>query len=283
MATNSATKTQIYDSSRRGSPAWDELREVVNYRNLILQLARRDVLTRYKRSFLGIAWTMLNPLGMTIVLTLAFSHVFRFNIEGGAQGYPSYVLSGLMAWNFFAQTTTASMVNLVWGGNLLHRIYIPRSSFALAAMGTGLINLTIGILPVLLVMWVTGVPIHPSILFLPIPMLLLMCFSLGMGLLISTFAVYFPDVAEMYQIALTAWMYLTPIVYPETILPPAYQFWITRINPMYYLVKLYRIPLYFGKIPNWQELAPAVLISVTILALGWYLFSLKSDEFAYRI
>lgn len=270
----------IYDSARRGHPALEELREALRYRTLILQLVRRDVLTRYKRSVLGVAWTLLNPLGMTLVLTLAFSRIFRF---GDLKSYPAYVLSGLLAWTFFSQTTTAAMVNLVWGGGLLNRIYLPRASFALAAVGTGLVNMLLATIPLLLVMLFTGMPLGISLVALPLPLLLLACFSLGIGLIISTVAVYFPDVAEMYQIVLTAWMYLTPIIYPEEILPESYRFWITRVNPMYYLIRLYRIPVYDGRFPTFIEILPALVIAILALLVGWWLFSSKSDEFSYRI
>jgi ABC-type polysaccharide/polyol phosphate export permease len=270
----------VYDSAQRSHPVVEELRQVTRYRSLILQLVRRDVLTRYKRSILGIAWTLLNPLGMMLVLTVAFSQIFRF---GDVRSYAAYVLSGLLAWTFFSQTTTAAMVNLVWGGGLLNRIYIPRASFALAAVGTGLVNLSLSVLPLLLVNLVTGVPLRPSFIFLPVSMLLLACFALGVGLLVSTVAVYFPDVAEMYQIVLSAWMYLTPIIYPETIVPEVFRRWITTFNPMYYMVKLYRLAVYDGRFPTWGELLPAVVISLSVLLVGWWLFSTKSDEFAYRI
>ncbi len=269
-----------YDSASRGSPPIEELREVFHYRNLILQLTRRDVMTRYKRSVLGIAWTMLNPLGMMVVLTIAFSHIFRFDTEFG---YPAYVLSGLLAWNFFSQTTTAAMVNLVWGGGLLHRIYIPRTSFALAAIATGLVNLTLALIPLILINAITGVPIQATVLFLPIPMLLLAAFALGVGLLISTFAVYYPDVAEMYGIAMYGWMYLTPVIYPITILPENYRFWITHLNPMYYFLEIYRAPIYYGKLPTLDVLIPAILIAVFSLIVGWIVFTNKADEFSYRI
>jgi hypothetical protein len=98
----------VYDSVRRGNLALDELREVLHYRYLILQLVRRDILTRYRRSFLGVAWTMLYPLGMMLVLTIAFSQIFRFQT---VHSYPAYVLSGLLPWNFFAQSTTAARIN----------------------------------------------------------------------------------------------------------------------------------------------------------------------------
>ena len=241
---------------------------------------RRDILTRYKRSVLGIAWTLLNPLGMMIVLTIAFSQIFRF---ATVYSYPEYVLSGLLPWTLFAQTTTAAMVNLVWGGGLLNRIYIPRTSFALAAIGTGLVNISLATIPLLIVMIITRVPIRPTIFFLPIPILLLACFSLGIGLLISTIAVYFPDVSEMYQIFLTAWMYLTPVIYPAEILPDQLRTIITTLNPMVYFVELYRYPIYYGQLPPWGDLIAGVLIAGIVLVSGWIIFSNKSDEFAYRI
>ena len=270
----------IYDSAKRRHPAIYELQEVFNYPTLIQQLVRRDVLTRYKRSVLGVAWTLLNPLGMMLVLTIAFSQIFKF---GTVHGYPAYVLSGLLPWTFFSQTTTAAMVNLVWGGGLLHRIYIPRASFAISAIGTGLINILLSTISLLIVMVITDVPIRPSIIFLPISLVFLAGFSLGLGLLISTVAVYFPDVSEMYQIVLAAWFYLTPIIYPEEVLPEAYSYWITRLNPMYYLVNLYRVPTYYGRFPTWEELLPAMVVSILMLVIGWWIFSSKSDELSYRI
>src|SRR5512135_940669 len=124
---------QVYDSLKRGSVALEELRGIIQYRDLILQLVRRDVVSRYKRSALGIAWTMLNPLGMMLILTVVFSQVFH-----SVAGYPAYILSGLLAWNFFTQTSSAAMNQTIWGGSLFHRIYLPRTSFVVAAIVTGL-------------------------------------------------------------------------------------------------------------------------------------------------
>ncbi len=270
----------IYDSTRRGSIVLEELRELLNYRFLILQLVRRDILTRYKRSFLGVAWTMLNPLGMMLVWTIAFSQFFR---AGDLPSYPAYVLSGLLAWTFFSQTTTASMVNLVWGGGLLNRIYIPRTSFAIAAIGTGLVNITLSMVPLIAVMFITGLKLHWSILFAPIAVLILAGFALGLGLLLSTLAVYFPDIAEMYQIVILGWMFLTPVMYPVTILPLAYRTYLTMLNPMYHMVTLFRIPIYFGRLPTLTELLIPLGLSLVTLAAGWLVFTMKSDEFSYRI
>jgi len=269
--------TSIYDSAQLVPHALQELKEAVRYRHLLYQLVRRDILTRYKRSFLGVAWTMLSPLGMMLVLSFVFSNLF-----GATRGFPAYILSGLMAWNFFSQSTTGAMSSLVWGGGLLQRIYLPRASFGLSAIGSGIINLVLSFVPLVIVMVATGTPIRITAAFIPISLLVLACFTLGLGLAISTLAVYFPDVAEMYQIILTAWMYLTPIIYPETVLPAKYQLFL-HLNPMYYLVKLWRLPLYDGRWPTWGEFWPAALISIVMLLVGWFFFTSKSDEFSYRV
>jgi ABC-type polysaccharide/polyol phosphate export permease len=266
-----------YDSSIHKTPALEEIREIRRYKYLILQLTRRDILARYKRSFLGVAWTMLNPLGMMIVLSIVFSQLFS-----SIESYPAYILSGLVAWNFFAQSTNASMSGLVWGGSLIQRIYIPRTAFGVSAVGTALVNLMLSLVPLLLVMLVTRTTINFAILFLPVSIFFLACFALGIGLILSTMAVYFPDVAEMYQIILLAWMYLTPIIYPEEIIPPNFHF-IFYLNPMYYLVKLFRLPLIDGTIPSLELILMGALCGFGALIIGWIFFTSKSDEFAYRI
>jgi ABC-type polysaccharide/polyol phosphate export permease len=267
----------VYDSAKKVPHALQELQETVGHKHLVFQLVRRDILTRYKRSFLGVAWTMLNPLGMMLILSFVFSQIF-----GSVRAYPAYILSGLMAWNFFAQSTTAAMSSLVWGGGLLQRIYIPRASFGISAIGSGLVNLLLSFVPLIFVMIFIGAPIRISVVFLPVSLLLLACFTLGLGLTISTMAIYFPDVAEMYQILLLAWMYLSPVIYPETSLPAKYQ-WILHINPMYFLLKLWRLPLYDGRWPSWAEFWPAAAIAIVMLLVGWFFFTSKSDEFAYRV
>ena len=269
--------TPIYDSAQLIPHALQELMEALHYRHLLFQLVRRDILTRYKRSVLGVAWTMLNPLGIMLVLSFVFSHLF-----GQIRAYPAYILSGLMVWNFFTQSTTGAMNSLVWGGGLLQRIYIPRASFGLSAILSGVVNLVLSFVPLTIVMLITGSPLRWTVIFLPVSLLLLACFTLGLGLAISTLAVYFPDVAEMYQVILVAWMYMTPIIYPESVIPAKYQL-ILHLNPMYYLVKLWRLPLYEGLWPTWGQFWPAAVIAIGMLLVGWFFFTSKSDEFAYRV
>lgn len=265
-----------YDSQQRMHPAIEELLDAIKYRDLILQLIRRDIIARYKRSVLGVAWTMLQPLGMMVVMTVVFSTLFHH-----VEGYSAYLLSGLIAWIFFSQTTTAAIYQIVWGGTLMRRIYIPMTAFSLSSIGTGLVNLALSLIPLMIITLVVGRPITWSLLFLPISILLLAAFALGVSLILSTLAVYFPDVKEMYQIIVQAWMYLTPIVYPESILPEAYRFWLLHLNPMYYLIDMFRVPIYEGGIPSPEIIISSALIALVTLFVGWIYFSSQSDYFAY--
>jgi len=268
----------VYDSATTPPPILDELFQAVRYRDLIKQLVRRDIVARYKRSVIGVAWTMLNPLGMMVVLLVAFSTIF-----GTGRSYAVYLLTGLIAWNFFSQTTVTAMTQLAWGGALLTRIYLPRASFALSSVGTGLVNFVLSMVPLALVMAVTRTPLHFTIVLLPLAIMLLALFTFGIGLLLSMLAVYFPDVAEMYQIVIIAWMYLTPVIYPERIIPVTYRWWLFNLNPMYHLIKLFRAALLDGAWPSAKELAITAGMAVVVVVACWAMFTSKADEFAYRI
>jgi len=267
-----------YDSQQRKPPAVEELLDVIQYRDLIYQLIRRDIVARYKRSVLGIVWTMLQPLGMMLVMGIVFSTLFK-----QVDGYIAYLLSGLIAWTFFAQTTNSAIYQIVWGSALIRRIYIPTSAFPISSIGTGLVNLILSLVPLVLIMLAVGRPIHWTLFFIPIPILFLTAFGLGVSLIISTMTVYFPDIKEMYQILVQAWMYLTPIMYPADILPQRYSFWILHLNPMYYMVQMFRAPIYEGVLPSLDIIVPGALIALLTLLVGWVYFANRADEFAYTI
>ena len=278
--TFSDKKKPLYDSAKRVSPAIAEIREIGNYRHLLAQLVRRDILTRYKRSFLGVAWTMLNPLGTMLVMTFVFSNIFKASMP--SVPFLVYILSGLVVWNFFAQGTNASMSGLVWGGNLLQRIFVPRTIFAVSAIGTALVNTVIALVPLVIVMLISKATFSWALLFMPVAILLITCFTLGFGLMISSMAAFFPDVMEMYQILLTAWMYLTPIIYPETIIPERFHL-VYRLNPMYWFLRVFRAPIVDQALPSLRDFGIASGIAIVMLIVGWLIFTSKSDEYAYRI
>lgn len=268
----------VYDSTQTGNPFLSELKELIRYRDLLWQLVSRNIKTRYKRSVLGIFWTMLNPLLMMLVLTFIFSNIFRFQLPH----YATYALSGLALWNFFAQTTTGAMSELIWGSSLMHRIYLPRSIFAISALGTSLVNLVLTLIPLFVVMLITGTPLRPALLILPLPIILTAMFALGVALILSRVAAFFADVLEMYQILLMVWMYLTPIIYPKEIIPERLR-WLFNLNPLYHLIEIFRAPLLVGWLAGPNTVLASVVAALATLAFGWWYFSRKADELAYRI
>jgi ABC-2 type transport system permease protein len=267
-----------YDSAARATPFIEEGQALVRYRDLIVQLVSRSVKARYKRSILGVAWTMINPLLTMTVLTLVFSQLFR----APARDYALYVLSGLLVWNFFAQSTTAAMSDLLWGGGLITRVFLPKSIFALAALGTGLVNLVLALVAYAIIALVLGVPPAWSWLLLPIPVLAVGLFTLGVALALSAAAVYFADVMPTYEVLLTAWLYLTPVIYPIGLLPESVQGWL-RWNPMFWFVQGFRAVLYEGRLPDGATLAVAFGAGLVALVLGWWIFTRRAREYAYRV
>lgn len=267
----------FYDSAKQQTAWLDEFLQTWRYRDLIMHLVKRDITARYKRSVLGIAWTMLNPLGMMIILTVVFSQLF-----GSVEGYAAYILSGLIMWNFFAQSTVSGINSVVWGGDLFRRIYFPRSIFAISAIGTGIVNLLLSIVPFIIVTIVVGKPPTIYFILIIIPMILLAMFTLGLTLIIASIGVRFPDIVEMYNnIILLAWMYLTPIIYPTDILPP-WLLSLMKFNPLFHLVKLFREPIYYGRTLYPQLVGICSIIGIGTLVLGWFIFSRMTDEIAYR-
>jgi ABC-type polysaccharide/polyol phosphate export permease len=268
----------IYDTAARPPSFIEEFQALRRYRDLIGQLIARTIKTRYKRSWLGIAWTMMVPLMTMGVLTLVFSQVFEFK----GQQYALYVLSGLLLWNFFAQSTMAAMGELVWSGGLIGRIFVPKAVFAVAAVGAGLVNLMLALVAYSLIAILLTGTIPWTILLIPLPILMTTLFALGVGLIVSTGAVFFQDVMPTYEVLLTAWMYLTPIIYPMSLLPPSVQT-ILKFNPMYYLVISFRSLLLDGQVPDPLTLVLGSLVSVVAFLLGWLIFTRRAREYAYYV
>jgi ABC-2 type transport system permease protein len=249
-----------------------------NYRELVLELASRNIKTRYKRSMLGVAWTMLNPLLIMLIMTMVFANVLRANVDN----YAVFLLSALLLWNFFSQTATSVATEIVWGGALLSRIYIPPSAFAVSALGAGLVNATLSLVPLLLVMAVTGVPITASVLFAPIGILAASMFALGVGLAIARLAMNFRDVIDMFQISTVAWMYVTPVIYPAQIIPEEFA-WIIAYNPMTLIIEIFRTCFLAGTMPAAEQVVVSLAVGAVSLVLGWIYFCRGVHEFPYQV
>lgn len=272
------SSNQIYDSARPRLVLWEEALELWRYRDLLWSLAQRDLTVRYKRSVLGFLWTMLNPLLTMVVLTIVFSTFFRFEF----QHFAVYLLAGLLLWNFFSQSTTQAIHNLLWAGGLVNKIYIPKPILVVSALIVGLVNLVLALVPLTLIMLLSQHRFTLALLFVPIPMALTFLFALGVGLFVTTLAIFFADVVDIYQVGLMILFYLSPIIYPLSIVPERFLFFI-QLNPLYYFIQLFRQPIYEGVLPEIGLVVRATLFALIALIAGSWFFTKKSDEFAYRV
>jgi len=268
----------VYDSAARGFLIVEEIRELFRFREFLRLAILHSVAKRYKRSVLGVLWTLLNPLLTMSVLAFVFSAAFGNSLER----YPVYVLTGIIFWQFFSQTTVQATHSLVWGSSLLKRVYVPRSIFVVAAAGSGLVNLIMSVLMLIVIMVIWRQPFYVTWWFLPVAILLLAMFTLGVGLFVSALAVQFTDVVDMYQMVIQILFWFTPIMYPKTVLPEQYG-WIINVNPLYHLLELFRAPLYNGWLPGPNTMAAAAGVAVMSLLVGWLFFIWQADRIVYRI
>jgi ABC-2 type transport system permease protein len=266
-----------YDSATARTSIVGEFSEIVRYRDFLRVLISKTIKSRYKRSALGVAWTLLNPLVQMIVLSVVFSSLFRT----AAPRYPVYLLIGLTAWNFFSQSTAFAMGQLFWGGSLMQRAYLPPTVFAVASVANGLVNVGLSLVPLVAIMLVLGQPFYATWWFFPVAIAVLAVFSLGVALLMSSLAVFFVDVRDMYELLLQALFYLTPILYPKELL--ASHAWVINLNPIYYMIEIVRKPIYEGQLPDLRTFGLSVVIASATLMLGAWVFTRKADEFGYRL
>jgi ABC-type polysaccharide/polyol phosphate export permease len=263
----------VVDSKSRRNPLAG-LHELWAFRQVLQELVKRDLRVRYKRSVLGFAWTMLNPLLMMIVTTIIFSSIFRFAVHN----YPTYMLAGQVLWGFFASATIAANSSLLASAALSRRVYVPWALFPLATVSSAVVNLLLALAPLFLLALASGVEFTWSLVCLPLSLVLAFLFTFGVALLLASSSVFFHDTIHMYQVVVSAWMYLTPIFYPVDIVPPEWLF-IFHLNPMYHLVEIFRIPIYTGGWPDPSHFVASTLYALGAVAGGWWYFERSRDSF----
>jgi ABC-type polysaccharide/polyol phosphate export permease len=272
-----ARSAPIYDSSALRIPLIYEFKELVRYRFLLWSLIVKDLKVRYKRSSIGFIWVMLNPLLTMAVLTIVFSQVFRFNVEH----YATYVLSGTLFWNIYAQGTNAAMSSLQGNGIILRKLYVPPTVFVASAIGSALVNFIFALAPFLLLALVDGLSPTLSWFFVLVPILLITLFSLGIGLIVAALVAFFNDTFEIYQVLLTAYYFLTPVFYPAATLHEPLRS-LEQYNPMNLFLESFRDPIIQGTLPSFQVLLMATAIAVGVLLVGWSIFTRVESKFVYQ-
>ncbi|HET7452466.1 MAG TPA: ABC transporter permease [Thermoanaerobaculia bacterium] len=266
-----------YDSSDRGFPELGELVDLWRYRGLIWELMVRDIKVRYKRSVLGIAWTMIAPLLNMVALTLVFSTLLRQQIRN----YPAFFMIGSMYWAMFATGTSFAATLTHDSNELAKRIYLPRSVFVVSAVGVALVNLVLSIVPLVVILIATRFHFHATSWFFPFAVVLLAAFTLGVAFFVFTLASRFTDIREMYLVLVQTWFFITPIVYAPSIVPARFRF-VLWLNPHYFLLQTFRTPIYEGMFPPRKVMLFSAAIAFGVLAAGWSFFCRRIQDYAYR-
>ena len=252
--------------------------ELYRYRDLVWLWSVRNLTLRYKRSALGILWTLIEPLMLMVVLTIVFSTLFRFALEN----YAVYILSGLIAFDFFTRSTSQIVEEIIASKNLAQRIYMPRSAFALAAIVSHLVNWLLSLVPLFGIMLVLGHPISWWLLTVPFSMLLLALFSIGVGLIVATLSAFFLDFKLTYAVLVRVLFYATPIIYPASILPD-HLVPLFRLNPLLHLTDLFKAAVYFGEGAPLAQWIACLAFGLGTAALGWWVFTRWRVAFQYRV
>lgn len=254
------------------------VKNFMKYRNLLNELVSRDIKVKYKKSILGILWTLLNPLLNMIILSIVFSNIFKNDIEN----FPVYLITGQVMFNFFSEATTISMDSIIGNSSLIKKVYIPKYMFPLSKVMSSFINLLFSLIAVVIIMVMMKIRIEKSILFLPILFIYIFTFSLGVSLILSSLNVFFRDIRHLYGVLLTVWTYLTPIFYPIDIIPIEFK-WIVENNPLYIMITYFRYIVLYGQIPTF-EMNVSCIISCTIsLFIGIFTFYKSQDKFILHI
>lgn len=250
------------------------LTEFMDYLPFLKELIKKDFKMKYYKSFLGVVWTILNPLIISIMLTIIFSTLFKRSIEY----YPIYNISGHLILTFFNTATRQSLTSIYQHSGIFRKFKVPQYMYCLSNVTIAFITLLFSSVPMVLLAIVLGMPFHLTMLLFPLPILLAFVFTLGCSLILASYGVFFRDLNHLYSILTYALNFFTPIFYPIDIIPVEYRF-IWDFNPLYLFIRILRETFMYNTIPNEKTLIVATCYSVLTLILGVLVFKEKRNKF----
>lgn len=256
----------------------EKCKEIYNYRHMLFTLVKQDIKGRYKGSFLGFLWTLLNPLLMLLVYSLVFQFIFKTGIEN----YPIYLFICLMPWNTFANSIAVGTVCVSNNGSILKKVYFPREVMPLAGVISNTIQYFFSAVIIFIALLVSGVGISWSALFLPIIVLIQAIFTFGIILILSAINVYVRDVQYIMNPVMMIWMYATPILYSISMVPERF-FGLYHLNPMVGIMEAYQAILYNKTLPDLSSLGTIFLVSLVVLFIGYLVFNKLQRRFAEEV
>lgn len=263
------------------------------YRYLLKNLVGRDIKVRYRRSTLGMLWSILNPLLMMLVMSVMFGILYRDILganlplvtkTGRPPAFSVYVLTGQLMFSFYSESTNMAMDSILGNASLIKKVYIPKYIFPLQKVLFGLVNTSFSMISLIFMMIVTWSAVSPWALLSPIPLILLFVFNLGVGLILSSAVVFFRDIKHLYSVFVLALTYMTPIFYPEAIFGGnPYLETLVRLNPLYWYVSLFRQLVLYGCAPTFLQWFVPCLCAFVALVFGLVIFRKTQDDFILYI
>ena len=253
--------------------------ELLHYKELLRQLVIKDIKLKYRRSYLGYIWSILNPLLMMTVLVIVFSQLFRFDIPN----FAVYLLSGQVLFSFLSEATTMAVSSIVGNAPLLKKTYVPKYIFTISKVTSSLVNLLFSLVALVLVMIFTQVSFTWNILWFPVVLLEVYVFSLGVSLILAATAVFFRDIQYLWGVFISIWMYFTPIIYPVSIISEEYRWWYDNLNPMYGYVTQFRDVVLNGNPLPLEWLTQGFIVAFAFLFIGYWVFKRKQNQFILYI
>ena len=250
------------------------------YSFLLEQLVSRDFKVKYKRSVLGIVWSLLYPVLMMTVMAVVFSNVFKFSTPGVS--YLAYLLIGLTYFNYFSEASNLAMSSVVGNFSLINKVYIPKYIFPLSKCLFVGINFLLTLIPLYVVIIATGTGLCWQHILLPYSFICLFLFTVGMGFILSTISVFLRDMFYIYGIIITIWTYLTPIMYDIKMLNPTFAF-VLKFNPLYQFINFARTIILYHNTPTLGQFAGCAVSAIIVFLLGIFIFKKKQDKFIYYV
>ena len=266
-----AAARPLLDVPRRPPPIADLWR----FRQLIWLLVVRELKVRYKRSILGLHWTMLNPLLLMVVYAVVFTTI----LPSALPNFSIFLLGGLLPWLYFSTALMQGLMSVLVNQELIRKVRLPQAVFPLSVVGSNLVNFTLSLVPLFLMMAALRQPFTAALLFLPVAALVLTVFCAGITLLFATATVFFRDVRHLTEVLLQMLLYLSPVLYDMKQLGQHHSWWFSvfrlelRLNPLSYLIPLVRDPVYYGRLPSAQVFAIALGCAVAALVVGFTVFT----------
>lgn len=280
MSTIVSQPVVSYDSDRRQAPIVQEIHDLYEFRGLLRLLIVRDLTLRYKRSVLGVWWTLLNPILTTTVMWIVFSNIFRF--PTGEVPFIVYLLSGILLITFFSQGLNNVAVSVVGSASILTKVYVPPVVFAVSAACAAAVNFLVSLVLLLGIQLATGTGVPLTALLIPLPALALLALVMGLGLVVSATAIRFADTLDLVAIGVVMISYLTPTFYPVSIVPAHFRTLI-EANPLYSYLTVFRALSYESGFGPWWCWVVIVVSSAVTLIVGVYAFSRRWRSLAVML